>query len=186
MNEPDSDRGTRRRSKARNLTPYSSPDERRRHGKALRDKVPREDQAGWESFKGRRDPVELLIESNKGRLPQLIPIRFGRMVQSPFAFFRGAAAIMAADLAHTPRSGLVVQACGDAHLLNFGGFATPERNLVFDINDLDETLPAPWEWDLKRLAAGTYDDPVTSPTNRTSPDAHDQPLRYGICECKAA
>ena len=153
MNEPENHRGTRPRSKARNLTPYSSPDERRHQGKALRDKVPREDQAGWESFKGRRDPVELLIESNKGRLPQLIPIRFGRMVQSPFAFFRGAAAIMAADLAHTPRSGLIVQACGDAHLLNFGGFATPERNLVFDINDLDETLPAPWEWDLKRLAA---------------------------------
>ena len=155
MNEPENHRGTRPRSKARNLTPYSSPDERRHQGKALRDKVPREDQAGWESFKGRRDPVELLIESNTGRLPQLIPIRFGRMVQSPFAFFRGAAAIMAADLAHTPRSGLIVQACGDAHLLNFGGFATPERNLVFDINDLDETLPAPWEWDLKRLAAST-------------------------------
>ena len=145
MNEPDSDRGTRRRSKARDLLPYFSPDERRHRGKALRDKVPREDQAGWESFKGRRDPVALLIESNRGRLPQLIPIRFGRMVQSPFAFFRGAAAIMAADLAHTPRSGLIVQACGDAHLLNFGGFATPERNIIFDINDLDETLPAPWE-----------------------------------------
>jgi len=153
MNEPDSDRATRRRGKARHLLPFSSPDERRRRGKALRDKVPREDQAGWRSFKGRRDPVELLTESNKGRLQQLIPIRFGRMVQSPFAFFRGSAAIMAADLAHTPRSGLIVQACGDAHLLNFGGFATPERNVVFDINDLDETLPAPWEWDLKRLAA---------------------------------
>jgi uncharacterized protein (DUF2252 family) len=153
MNEPDSDRATRRRGKARDLLPFSSPDERRHQGKALRDKVPREDQAGWQSFKGRRDPVEVLIESNKGRLQQLIPIRFGRMVQSPFAFFRGSAAIMAADLAHTPRSGLIVQACGDAHLLNFGGFATPERNVVFDINDLDETLPAPWEWDLKRLAA---------------------------------
>src|SRR5262249_32902939 len=122
-------------------------------GKALRDKVPRQDHGGWEAFKGRSDPVDLLIESNKGRLPQLIPIRFGRMAQSPFAFFRGSAAIMAADLAHTPKSGLMVQACGDAHLLNFGGFATPERTIVFDINDLDETLPAPWEWDLKRLAA---------------------------------
>jgi uncharacterized protein (DUF2252 family) len=151
MNEPDS--STRQRISSGNHPPYSSPDERRAQGKALRDKVPREDQGGWEAFKGRRDPVELLIESNQGRLPQLIPIRFGRMVQSPFAFFRGSAAIMAADLAHTQRSGLSVQACGDAHLLNFGGFATPERNIVFDINDLDETLPAPWEWDLKRLAA---------------------------------
>jgi uncharacterized protein (DUF2252 family) len=153
MNEPESRRGSGRASIARDLPPYSSPDERRQQGKALRDKVSRQDQGGWEPFKGRRDPVELLIESNKGRLPQLIPIRFGRMVQSPFAFFRGSAAIMAADLAHTPRSGVIVQACGDAHLLNFGGFATPERNIVFDINDLDETLPAPWEWDLKRLAA---------------------------------
>jgi uncharacterized protein (DUF2252 family) len=151
MNEPD--RSTRRDISPPSHPPYSSADERRAQGKALRDKVPREDQGGWEAFKGRRDPVELLIESNKGRLPQLIPIRFGRMVQSPFAFFRGSAAIMAADLAHTQKSGLSVQACGDAHLLNFGGFATPERNIVFDINDLDETLPAPWEWDVKRLAA---------------------------------
>ncbi|MFO1151075.1 MAG: DUF2252 domain-containing protein [Alsobacter sp.] len=95
----------------------------------------------------------MIRESNKGRLDQLIPIRFGRMVQSPFTFYRGSAGLMAADLATTPVSGLRVQACGDAHLMNFGGFATPERNIVFDINDLDETLPAPWEWDLKRLAA---------------------------------
>ncbi|HTR62315.1 MAG TPA: DUF2252 domain-containing protein [Candidatus Binataceae bacterium] len=132
---------------------YLSPDERRAQGKALRDKVPREDQGGWKAAKNRRDPIELLLESNKGRLPQLIPIRFGRMLQSPFTFFRGSAILMAADLARTPQSGLRVQACGDAHLLNFGGFATPERNVVFDINDLDETLPAPWEWDLKRLTA---------------------------------
>jgi len=101
----------------------------------------------------RRNPIELLEESNEGRLPSLIPIRFGRMSASPFAFYRGAAAVMAADLALTPTSGLRVQACGDAHLMNFGGFATPERNVIFDINDLDETLPAPFEWDLKRLAA---------------------------------
>ena len=94
-----------------------------------------------------------MSESNEGRLPNLIPIRFGRMMQSPFAFYRGSAALMVSDLAATPRSGLTVQACGDAHLMNFGGFATPERNIVFDINDLDETLPAPWEWDLKRLVA---------------------------------
>ncbi|HET9216220.1 MAG TPA: DUF2252 domain-containing protein [Terriglobia bacterium] len=131
---------------------YVSADERRAHGRALRDSVPRSSQAGWKAQKDRRDPVELLSESNADRMPQLIPIRFGRMSQSPFAFYRGSAALMAADLAQTPSSGLRVQACGDAHLMNFGAFATPERNLVFDINDLDETLPAPWEWDVKRLA----------------------------------
>ena len=130
-----------------------SPDERRAQGKALRDAVSRESQGGWKPPKGRHDPVEVLIASNDGRLPELVPIRFGRMLQSPFAFYRGSAAIMAADLASTPNSGLRVQACGDAHLLNFGGFATPERQVIFDINDLDETLPAPWEWDLKRLSA---------------------------------
>ena len=106
-----------------------------------------------EATKDRRDPVELLHEANEGRIQELIPIRFSRMAQSPFAFYHGAAAIMAADLASTPTSGLRVQACGDAHLMNFGGFATPERNIFFDINDFDETLPAPWEWDVKRLAA---------------------------------
>jgi uncharacterized protein (DUF2252 family) len=132
---------------------YRSPDERRAEGKALRDAVPREAHGSWKPHKDRRDPIEIIIESNEGRLPLLVPIRFGRMLQSPFAFFRGSARLMAADLANTPNSGLRVQACGDAHLLNFGGFATPERNVIFDINDLDETLPAPWEWDLKRLAA---------------------------------
>jgi uncharacterized protein (DUF2252 family) len=130
-----------------------SADERRAQGKALRHAVPREVHGGWKPSKKRRDPVEILVESNKGRLPDLVPIRFGRMSQSPFAFYRGGAAIMAADLAGTPSSGLRVQACGDAHLMNFGGFATPERQIIFDINDLDETLPAPWEWDLKRLVA---------------------------------
>ena len=99
------------------------------------------------------DPLRLLERDNKGRIPELIPIRYGRMVRTPFTFYRGAARNMAADLARTPVSGLRVQACGDAHLLNFGAYATPERRLVFDINDLDETLPAPWEWDVKRLAA---------------------------------
>jgi uncharacterized protein (DUF2252 family) len=135
------------------IHPYRSPDERRAEGKALRDAVPREAHGSWKPHKDRLDPIEILIESNEGRLPQLIPIRFGRMLQSPFAFFRGSARLMAADLANTPNSGLRVQACGDAHLLNFGAFATPERNVIFDINDLDETLPAPWEWDLKRLTA---------------------------------
>ncbi|WP_373652505.1 DUF2252 domain-containing protein [Schlesneria sp. DSM 10557] len=121
-------------------------------GKALRDRVPRESHAGWVPPANRRDPVEILKESNRDRLEELVPIRYGRMLASPFAFLRGSAALMAADLATTPVSGIRVQACGDCHLLNFGLFATPERNLIFDINDFDETLPAPWEWDVKRLA----------------------------------
>ena len=132
---------------------YRTSAERRAEGKAFRENVPREAHTGWKPSKDRRDPVELLLETNEDRLPELVPIRHGRMVSSPFAFFRGSAAQMAADLARTPSSGLRVQACGDAHLLNFGGFATPERNIIFDINDFDETLPAPWEWDLKRLVA---------------------------------
>jgi uncharacterized protein (DUF2252 family) len=115
--------------------------------------VPREQHAEWTPSRKRRDPVELVIESSKGRIPELIPIRYGRMMVSPFTFYRGTANIMAADLAPTPVTGLHAQLCGDAHLLNFGGFATPERRLLLDINDLDETLPGPWEWDLKRLAA---------------------------------
>ncbi|HTJ89964.1 MAG TPA: DUF2252 domain-containing protein [Acidocella sp.] len=130
-----------------------NPAERRAQGKALRQVAPRNAHAGWKPPRDRRDPIELLDASNKGRMAELIPIRFGRMLQSPFAFYRGSAALMAADLATTAQSGLRVQACGDAHLLNFGGFATPERNILFDINDLDETLPAPWEWDVKRLTA---------------------------------
>jgi uncharacterized protein (DUF2252 family) len=128
-------------------------DERYAAGKALPQRVPREQHSQWKPSRGRRDPVEMVIESSKGRIPELIPIRYGRMMVSPFTFYRGTAGIMAADLAGTPVSGLRVQLCGDAHLLNFGGFATPERRLVLDINDLDETLPGPWEWDLKRLAA---------------------------------
>lgn len=124
---------------------YRTASERRAEGKALRERVPREEHAGWKPAKGRRDPVEIISASNEGRMPDLVPIRHGRMLQSPFAFFRGTAALMAADLAHTPNSGLRMQACGDAHLMNFGGFATLERNIIFDINDLDETLPAPWE-----------------------------------------
>jgi len=126
--------------------------ERRAAGKGLRDKCAKGAHATWKRHAKRRDPVALLVESAADRMPQLLPIRYGRMMQSPFAFYRGAAAIMAADLAHTPVTGIRVQACGDCHLLNFGGFATPERNVVFDINDFDETLPAPWEWDVKRLA----------------------------------
>jgi uncharacterized protein (DUF2252 family) len=122
-------------------------------GKGLRDTCPRESHADWKPPSDRPDPMQLLAHSNKRRMAELIPIRFGRMVRSPFTFYRGAALNMAADLAATPTSGLQVQACGDCHLMNFGGFATPERRVIFDINDMDETLPAPWEWDVKRLAA---------------------------------
>jgi uncharacterized protein (DUF2252 family) len=122
-------------------------------GEELRSKCPRSSHAAWKPRKARVDPLFLINESDKGRLPELIPIRHGRMMKSPFTFYRGAALNMAADLATTPMSSPRVQACGDAHLLNFGVYATPERRLVFDINDLDETLPAPWEWDVKRLAA---------------------------------
>jgi uncharacterized protein (DUF2252 family) len=122
-------------------------------GKAARATAPRSGHAGWEPPAGRRSPVELLLEQSAERVPELVPIRHGRMLASPFAFFRGAAAVMAADLAHTPDSGLPVQLCGDAHLSNFGGFAAPDRELVFDMNDFDETARGPWEWDVKRLAA---------------------------------
>ena len=141
------------RKKVPSEASYRSQAERRAEGRTLRDVVPRADHSGWKPPEDRRDPVDVVLASNEGRLQNLVPIRHGRMMQSPFAFYRGTAAIMAADLAHTPSSGLRVQACGDAHLSNFGGFATPERGLIFDINDLDETLPAPWEWDVKRLTA---------------------------------
>jgi uncharacterized protein (DUF2252 family) len=121
-------------------------------GRALRAQVPRRSHAGWKPPAHRGEPVELLLEATKSLVPELLPIRFGRMLHTPFTFFRGAASIMAADLARTPATGVRVQVCGDCHLLNFGGFATPERRLIFDINDFDETLPGPWEWDVKRLA----------------------------------
>jgi uncharacterized protein (DUF2252 family) len=127
--------------------------ERYAAGKALRASCPREGHASWKAPSNRRDPVELVLSAEKGRLPELLPLRHGRMVRSAFTFYRGAALTMATDLASTPSTGLRVQCCGDAHLCNFGGFATPERRVIFSINDLDETLPAPWEWDLKRLAA---------------------------------
>jgi uncharacterized protein (DUF2252 family) len=128
-------------------------EERMAAGKALREKVPRTAHGEYVPAARRPDPVEFLMKADRGRLPELLPIRYGRMRSSPFAFFRGAAALMAADLAGTPATGLRVQACGDCHVSNFGGFGSPERRLLFDINDFDETLPAPWEWDVKRLAA---------------------------------
>jgi uncharacterized protein (DUF2252 family) len=121
-------------------------------GKVLRESVPRTSHAKWVRPTDRADPIELLKKADRGRLPELLPIRYGRMRKSPFAFFRGAGAMMAADLAATPNTRIRVQACGDCHVSNFGGFGSPERRLVFDINDFDETLHAPWEWDVKRLA----------------------------------
>ena len=125
-------------------------------GRALRVKVPREAHAELPVAGRKRDPISLLIESSEGRLTDLLPIRYGRMLASPFAFFRGSAVVMASDLAVCPSTNYAIQVCGDCHLLNFGAFATPERNVVFDINDFDETFPAPWEWDVKRLAASFH------------------------------
>jgi uncharacterized protein (DUF2252 family) len=122
-------------------------------GRLARRSAPRSSHGEWEPAPGRPDPVATLHRQAESRLPELVPIRYGRMLASPFTFFRGAAAVMAADLAATPVSGLIVQACGDAHISNFGGFAAPDRRLVFGPNDFDETLPGPWEWDLKRMAA---------------------------------
>jgi uncharacterized protein (DUF2252 family) len=131
----------------------TSRSERYAAGKALRSKVPRSSHAEWSPDPERPDPISLLEEANKTRLEHLVPIRYGRMSESPFAFYRGTADIMAYDLAKTPVSGIQVQLCGDAHLSNFGVYASPERRQVFDVNDFDETLAGPWEWDVKRLAA---------------------------------
>jgi len=130
-----------------------SREDRAAVGKALRDKVPRKQHGRWKEAKRRPNPIDILRESDASRMKELVPIRYGRMLQSAFSFYRGAAAVMASDLAQMPNTDLKVQACGDCHLMNFGGFATPERNIIFDVNDFDETLPAPWEWDVKRLAA---------------------------------
>jgi uncharacterized protein (DUF2252 family) len=145
VTEPDTSR--------RGAVPHPSVEERAARGKAARSNVPRSSHAAWEPPRGRRPPEELFLEQDADRVPELVPIRHGRMLASPFAYFRGAAAPMAADLADTPQSGVHVQLCGDAHLSNSGGFASPERALVFDINDFDETARGPWEWDIKRLGA---------------------------------
>jgi uncharacterized protein (DUF2252 family) len=148
--------------------------ERVAKGEELRAKVPRSSHATWKPANGRPDPLRLIKESDKGRVPELIPIRHGRMMKSPFTFYRGAALNMASDLANTPASGIRAQVCGDAHLLNFGVYASPERRLIFDVNDLDETLPAPWEWDVKRLATSFV---LACRSNGLSEDdAHDTAL----------
>ena len=144
MTPPRQDRSVR--------APHLTLAERVTRGKIARAEVPRSNHAVYQPAPDRPDPIELLEEQARTRVPELVPIRYGRMLVSPFTFYRGAARIMASDLANTPSSGLKVQCCGDAHLSNFGVFASPDRRLVFDINDFDETLPGPWEWDVKRLA----------------------------------
>jgi len=129
-----------------------TPRQRAERGKAARAQAPRSTLAKLD-LSGDRDPIALLQSQDPSRLAELVPVRYGRMLASPFAFFRGAAVVMARDLASSPRSGLEVQLCGDAHLLNFGTFGSPERALAFDLNDFDETLPGPFEWDVKRMAA---------------------------------
>jgi len=133
-------------------TAIQSPDERRQAGAAIRREVPRSAHSEWVLPSDRPDPVETLIKQGRSRTQELLPIRYGRMRANPFAFLRGATAVMAADLAHTPSTNIRMQSCGDAHLNNFGTYATQDGVPVFDINDFDETLPAPFEWDLKRLA----------------------------------
>ena len=138
---------------AASAVPHLSVGERVARGKAARNEVPRASHAAYTPSTVRVDPLDVLEQQATTRVPELVPIRYGRMLVSPFTFYRGGAMIMAGDLAATPRSGFTVQCCGDAHLSNFGVFASPERRLVFDVNDFDETLPGPWEWDVKRLAA---------------------------------
>ena len=142
-----------RSARASTRVEHFTPDERAARGKATRAEVPRTSHGAWEPALHRPDPVELLEEQAQTRVPELVPIRYGRMLVSPFTFYRGAAYLMASDLAAGPRTGLHTQLCGDAHLSNFGGFAAPDRKLVFSLNDFDETLPGPFEWDVKRLAA---------------------------------
>ena len=157
--------------------------ERAARGKAARRDVPRSSHGVFEPARDRADPVELLERQAQTRVPELVPIRYGRMLVSPFAFYRGAALIMASDLAATPRSGLTVQCCGDAHLSNFGVFASPERQLVFDINDFDETLPGPWEWDVKRLAASMH---IAAQDNGSAVKDQEQAVLDAVGQYRAA
>jgi uncharacterized protein (DUF2252 family) len=165
------------------IIPHLSVSERVARGKAARAEVPRSRHAIFEPPSRRADPVKLLERQAKTRVPELVPIRYGRMLVSPFTFYRGAALIMASDLAATPRSGLTVQCCGDAHLSNFGVFASPERQLVFDLNDFDETLPGPWEWDVKRLAVSTL---IAARNNDFSAKDQDQVVLDTVEEYRCA
>jgi uncharacterized protein (DUF2252 family) len=160
----------------------STKSERRKQGKALREKLPRTAQAEWKPRAKSQDIVELLEESDVGRIRGLLPVKYQRMAVSPFTFFRGAAIIQARDLANSRVSGITVQACGDCHLANFGGFASPERVLVFDINDFDETFPGAWEWDIKRLGASL----VLAARDRTfSRSVADQAVRAASASYRA-
>ena len=161
----------------------ASPAERAAHGRSLRTATPRSSHAVWEPPADRPDPIALLEEQAADRLPELVPIRHGRMSQSPFTFYRGAAYVMASDLAATPRTGITVQLCGDAHLVNFGGFASAERQLLFDLNDFDETLPGPWEWDVKRLAASVA---VAGRENGFAPDRRTVIVGQAVAEYRRA
>ena len=163
--------------------PHLSVAERVARGKAARAEVPRSSHAVFEPAPHRADPIELLERQAETRVPELVPVRYGRMLVSPFTFYRGAALIMAADLAATPRSGLTVQCCGDAHLSNFGVFASPERRLVFDLNDFDETLPGPWEWDVKRLAVSML---IAARDNGYARKDQDQVVLDTVAEYRAA
>jgi uncharacterized protein (DUF2252 family) len=163
----------------------TTPAERAARGRAIRARVSRREHADWAPAPDRRDPVELLEEQGRSRMPELVPIRYERMLASPFAFFRGGAYLMAADLADAPRIGLEVQLCGDAHLANFGGFAAPDRRVVIGVNDFDETLPGPFEWDVKRLAASfavagrdrNFDRRQRATINRTVVRAYREAMR---------
>src|SRR6516225_10893820 len=137
-------------------TALPTNEERRTAGRVLRERVKRGELGRWEPKKDRADPIDLIEEAHVGRLDQLIPVRIGRMAASPYAFLRGAAALMAEDFSSLPKTGLEPVICGDAHLGNFGFYASPERDLVFDLNDFDEAHPGSWEWDLRRLAASTW------------------------------
>jgi uncharacterized protein (DUF2252 family) len=163
--------------------PHRSVAERVARGKAARAEVPRSSHATFEPSPTRADPIELLERQAQTRVPELVPIRHGRMLVSPFTFYRGAAMVMANDLEATPRSGLTVQCCGDAHLSNFGVFASPERRLVFDVNDFDETLPGPWEWDIKRLAASML---IAARANGFRPKVQEQAVLETVGAYRAA
>ena len=138
---------------------HSTHKERVARGKAAREELPRERHAEWSAKQRKQEPLDLLAEQGLTRVPELVPIRYGRMAATPFTYYRGAALPMASDLSTGPHTNLDVQLCGDAHLCNFGGFASPERDLLFDVNDFDETSPGPFEWDLKRLGASFRSPP---------------------------
>ena len=168
---------TKKADHADDVVEHLSTADRQAVGRSARVAVPRGSHGWWAPQPHRRDPVELLEEEAATRVSELVPIRYGRMLTSPFAFYRGAALLMAADLAGTPRTSLKVQLCGDAHLSNFGGFAAPDRRLVFSVNDFDETLPGPFEWDLKRLVASCA---VAGRANGFSPEERDV-VNLAVC-----